>query len=201
MLTDETTSVKVPKILTKKYPIIQTSHHSLKKWAARIGGAINLVLSGLGSNFQDGFHCSLGASLLRNMQEYHLLKVENEANSQTYHLNTSTIIIGRNTLSGISIDDENVMPHHVVLRRIPTTGLKHAFIMIAASGKVATLNQGKWFEAKQLHKTLVTGDVFQIGKTRFSYLIAYMTEAEYHEYFNAQPILVTSIEEEELAHF
>lgn len=132
------------------------------------------------------------------MQEYHLLKVENEVSSQTYHLNTSTVIIGRNTLSGISVNDDHVLSHHAVLRRISTIGTKHAFALISNSGKVVTLGDGQVFEANQLNKTLVTGDVFQIGATRFSYMIAYMTEADYSQHFNATPVLLNSNQDRKL---
>ena len=133
------------------------------------------------------------------MQEYHLLNVENETGSTTYHLNTSTIIIGRDTLSGIRISDKAVMPHHVVLRKIRVTGGREAFIMIGSAGKVASFHNGVWEESKQFRQTLVTGDRFQIGHTRLSYLSAYMTESEYHTYFNARPILSLDLNERELA--
>ena len=133
------------------------------------------------------------------MKEYHLLKVENEAGFKTYHLNTSTIIIGRDTLSGISVEDETVMPHHAVLRRVPVIGFRDSFVIIAGAGKVTTKENGAWVESKQLHKTLVTGDVFQIGATRFSYMIAFMSEEDYGQYFNAQPIVLNQVKEPKMA--
>ncbi|MEM9137177.1 MAG: FHA domain-containing protein [Cyanobacteria bacterium P01_F01_bin.42] len=119
--------------------------------------------------------------------------------SKTYHLNTSTVIIGRNNLSGIRVDDDGVMSHHVVLRRVPSAGSRDAFIMIARGGKVSLLRGGQWSEAKQMHRTLITGDVFQIGTTRFSYIMAYMSEEDYAKHFNAQPILSTDVPSKTLA--
>ena len=126
------------------------------------------------------------------MREYHLLKVENAKGSSTYHLNASTIIIGRKTLSGIKVDDEKLMAHHAVLRKIYTTGLSHAFTLIVGSGQVHTFNHGHWHEKQKLHRTLVTGDKFQLGDTVFSYLTAFMSESDYAQYFNAQPVLLES---------
>ena len=127
------------------------------------------------------------------MPEYHLLKVENKAGSQTYHLNTTTIIIGRNTLSGIRIEDDQLMSHHAILRQIQVVDQRHAFTLIVRSGDIKTFHDGHWHQKTQLHKTLVTGDHFQLGNTRFSYLIAYMSESDYDQHFDAQPVLEAQI--------
>lgn len=134
------------------------------------------------------------------MQEYHLLKVENESGSKTYHLNTSTVIIGRNALSGINIDDEDVMSYHAILRRIHTTGSKNAFILISGAGKVSPFQNSQWLEAQKIRKTLVTGDNFKIGTTRLSYLVAYMTESDYSQHFDAQSIVLKNSPKREFVH-
>ena len=133
------------------------------------------------------------------MQEYHLLKVENETGSRTYNLNTSTIIIGQKNLSGINVDDESVRPHHAVLRRVPTIGSRESFLLIAGTGKVFTKENGAWAESNDPQKHLVTGDVFQLGSTRFSYMMAYMSEADYAQFFNAQPVVLETVKAQELA--
>ena len=127
------------------------------------------------------------------MQEYHLLKVENDQGESIYHLNTSTIIIGRDTASGIKVYDKYMMPHHAILRRISTADSNTAYKLILGEGPVALYSNKEWTDYALFHKTLVTGDIFQLGKTRFSYMIAHMTPAEYSQHFNAQPIVLNKV--------
>ena len=127
------------------------------------------------------------------MQEYHLLKVENSADSRTYHLNAATIVIGRNTLSDICVDDDQVMTHHALMRRIPSLGARDAFVFIARAGNIEVQEKGAWVKSNEFNKTLVTGDSFRIGDTRFSYIMAYMSETDYARRFKVQPVAIMPI--------
>lgn len=127
------------------------------------------------------------------IQEYHLLHVEDYQGARTYSLNAETVSIGRDSSNGIVIDDPLVSRHHACLIRVSSQTTQHLYEIVDGDGSEIRSQFGIYVNQTACErKILTTADRIQIGSTRFCYLLARMTPAEYSQYFDAEHIMCHS---------
>ena len=124
------------------------------------------------------------------IQEYHLLHVEDYQGARTYSLNTATVSIGRDVSNNIVISDPLASIQHASLVRVPaqTTQYRYEILDGDGAGNASTIG----LSVNQSicdRQTLTTGDRIQIGSTRLCYMLARMTPTEYSQYFETEQVI------------
>ncbi len=136
---------------------------------------------------------------MSHVQEFHILRVEDQSGTRTYQLNAATYSMGRDASSNaIVVVDPAVSRNHAILLRMPRTGNRYVYRLIDGDLTGRRSTNGVVVNNQPCSETtLKTGDLIIIGENvKLSYLVASMTQDEYDEFFGAKSPTFHSLKEE-----